>query len=304
MRRVWVIHRGALGDSLLLWPLLRALTLNARVTFAASPSHAALAARFIGVAPMSCDSRTLTLLHASGASPPPSPIEGVSLVVSLAAGPDHAALWLHNARLLFPGAAFEIVASQLDRELAKTLALAHAPALPLAAPRTPPDKSGGCPVLVHVGAGSREKRWPLDRFVALVRLLPDAALIGGEAERERFTPDERRDFLDAGGRFIGSLDALADTILAARFFIGCDSGPSHLAASVGTPSLTLFGPTDPAYWAPLGEKARVLSTPSREPMDRITVDDVLAALAQPLELNSRARCPGSPPHETSGEASW
>ena len=45
----WVLHRGALGDSVLLWPLLRALRSRGPVTLASDWSKARLAARFVGV---------------------------------------------------------------------------------------------------------------------------------------------------------------------------------------------------------------------------------------------------------------
>jgi ADP-heptose:LPS heptosyltransferase len=41
---------------------------------------------------------------------------------------------------------------------------------------------------------------------------------------------------------IAELDAL----------VGADSGPAHVAAAVGVPAITLFGPTDPRLTAPLG----------------------------------------------------
>ena len=47
------------------------------------------------------------------------------------------------------------------------------------------------------------------------------------------------------GRIVGAYAG------AARF-IGNDSGPGHLAAITGIPTLALFGPTDPARWRPLG----------------------------------------------------
>jgi lipopolysaccharide heptosyltransferase I len=51
--------------------------------------------------------------------------------------------------------------------------------------------------------------------------------------------------------------------LAARaaLFIGVDSGPTHLAAAAGTPTLALFGPTDPDRFGPVGPKAAVLRVP-------------------------------------------
>jgi heptosyltransferase-2 len=51
-----------------------------------------------------------------------------------------------------------------------------------------------------------------------------------------------RDHPDLLPALIGELDAL----------VGADSGPAHVAAAVGVPAVTLFGPTDPRLTAPLG----------------------------------------------------
>jgi ADP-heptose:LPS heptosyltransferase len=43
-----------------------------------------------------------------------------------------------------------------------------------------------------------------------------------------------------------------------RFFIGNDSGISHMAAALGLPTVAIFGPTDPRVWSPRGEKVVVV----------------------------------------------
>ncbi len=45
---------------------------------------------------------------------------------------------------------------------------------------------------------------------------------------------------------------LAHILGMARIFVGTDCGPRHLAASLGVPTVTLFGPTDPVGWNPAG----------------------------------------------------
>jgi heptosyltransferase-2 len=50
---------------------------------------------------------------------------------------------------------------------------------------------------------------------------------------------------------IGTLDAL----------VAADSGPAHVAAAVGVPAVTLFGPTDPRLTAPLGPGQQALWRP-------------------------------------------
>jgi ADP-heptose:LPS heptosyltransferase len=53
-------------------------------------------------------------------------------------------------------------------------------------------------------------------------------------------------------------------------YIGNDSGISHLAAAAGAPVVALFGPTDPAVWAPRGPRVRILAAAGL----RSTVDEV------------------------------
>ena len=62
--------------------------------------------------------------------------------------------------------------------------------------------------------------------------------------------------LDAGIH-IDNLYQLGLWLAKARLYIGNDSGISHLAAAAGTPVLALFGPTDPAVWAPRGPNVRI-----------------------------------------------
>jgi ADP-heptose:LPS heptosyltransferase len=52
---------------------------------------------------------------------------------------------------------------------------------------------------------------------------------------------------------------LASVIEGCRFFIGNDSGVSHLAAAAGLPTVTIFGPTDEKVWSPRGAKTFVVS---------------------------------------------
>jgi ADP-heptose:LPS heptosyltransferase len=56
---------------------------------------------------------------------------------------------------------------------------------------------------------------------------------------------------------IADLYELACWLAKASLFVGNDSGITHLAAAVGTPVLALFGPTDPAVWAPRGRDVKV-----------------------------------------------
>jgi ADP-heptose:LPS heptosyltransferase len=54
------------------------------------------------------------------------------------------------------------------------------------------------------------------------------------------------------------LTDLAALLCRCHAFLGNDSGVSHLAGMMGIPTVAVFGPTDPAVWAPLGPNVRTL----------------------------------------------
>jgi heptosyltransferase-3 len=79
--------------------------------------------------------------------------------------------------------------------------------------------------------------------------------------------------LDGAVRFT-DLYELARWLATARVYIGNDSGITHLAAAAGAPVVAIFGPTDPAVWAPRGDGVRVVSGK----LEEITVEEVLAVV--------------------------
>lgn len=132
----------------------------------------------------------------------------------------------------------------------------------------------GAPVLV-LGAGARwaPKRWPLDRFARLARLLtapegilPGAriALLGTQGERAQLAS------LIDGLAGLPVVDLLGRTDLLtaqaclrrAALFVGNDSGLMHMAAAAGLPTLGLFGPSREAVYAPWGEKCASVRGPA------------------------------------------
>jgi heptosyltransferase III len=139
-------------------------------------------------------------------------------------------------------------------------------------------------IAIHPGSGSEKKNWPLERFIeltaALFRSNEDSRLllIGGEADEERATQLARA-LPREGVNVVTSLPLpdLAGVLQNCGLFIGHDSGISHLAAAVNTPCLLLFGPTDPAIWAPANPRVRVLRSSSLT-MAGIEVSEVIEAL--------------------------
>lgn len=123
-----------------------------------------------------------------------------------------------------------------------------------------PVERGGRPTLVlHPGSGGREKCWPLALFQAVAERWRagggDALLPVGEVELERWSAEE---LATPGLLRCDDRQALVDTLRGADVYVGNDSGPTHLAAWLGVPTVALFGPTDPRTWRPLGPRVTVL----------------------------------------------
>jgi ADP-heptose:LPS heptosyltransferase/GT2 family glycosyltransferase len=119
-------------------------------------------------------------------------------------------------------------------------------------------------VCVHPTSGNVFKQWPPEHFASLVNLLVEfedvnAVLIGGPDEVEianqilgRIKRPER--VISLAGKL--KLDELPFFIESCALFVGNDSGPKHLAATLGVPTIGIHsGVIDPIEWGPLGEIA-------------------------------------------------
>ena len=116
--------------------------------------------------------------------------------------------------------------------------------------------------VIHPFSGSSRKNWPLEQFRALAEELPFPVQWSAGPQEQ----------LEGAVRF-ENLYELARWLAAARLYVGNDSGITHLAAAVGVPVVAIFGPTDPAIWAPRGAHVRVLAGE----LSRIGVSQVLEA---------------------------
>lgn len=164
------------------------------------------------------------------------------------------------------------------------------PSLPLGTPeraagRAWIDAAGGgpSPLAVHPGSGSARKNWPLDRFLEVARTTAGRGrrllFILGEADHE-IAGAVRAAAASLGAPVADSLDLveLAGVLANCGGYLGNDSGITHIAAALGIPVVTVFGPTDPARWAPRGDHVRLLRAPDGS-LEGVAVDEVLAALA-------------------------
>ena len=132
-------------------------------------------------------------------------------------------------------------------------------------PQTIAPGDAGRVVALHPGAGGKRKRWPAERFAALADRLTLAGytVVVTAGPSDDGVADAVRSLVRHGEvRVLAdwSLSELAIIFSQVRLFVGNDSGITHLAALAGAPTLALFGPFDPAYWAPIGPIVTVVDT--------------------------------------------
>ncbi len=255
-----VIRPGAIGDFIVSLPALECLRAGYYEVWAAAPNIALV--RFADRV-RSISSTGIDLL---GIVEPPLP-----LLDSLR-GFDSIVSWYGSNRPEFrkvvgeldlpftffpalPPDSADQHATDFYLEQARTLGTCESdgiPRIPCAAPRENF-------AVVHPFSGSPKKNWPLEKFKILV----------GQLERiMRVTwcrgPEDPP--LEGAVQF-DDLYELACWLARARLYVGNDSGITHLAAAMGTPVLALFGPTDPAVWAPRGSNVRIARWQGAEPVD-------------------------------------
>ncbi len=115
-------------------------------------------------------------------------------------------------------------------------------------------------ILFHAAAAHPDKMYPLENWAEVMRGLCESgeylAFHAGSAQDTKMYEELDRtsgiEAINTSGKLSlqQSMALLANMDLA----ICTDSGPAHLSAAAGTPTLALFGPTDPERWAPWGTK--------------------------------------------------
>lgn len=166
-------------------------------------------------------------------------------------------------------------------------------------------------VVIHPGSGgySLARRWDAAQFAALADTLhqqynAQIVLVGGANDGGDVVKSAMKTTsIDLTGKT--TLAELAGVIQSADLYIGTDSGVMHLAASVGTPVVTIFGPSNAdawGPWTPTGKSIVIRSAPECSPcsyvghsiglregcpartcMRMITVTHVLTAVQQILQ---------------------
>lgn len=126
-------------------------------------------------------------------------------------------------------------------------------------------------ILLHPGARVLVKRWPAANYGLLARWLVDENLCAVVLAGSQADLDEIRAIRKASGYALPfftdlGLSELAALIKISDMTVCNDSGPMHMAGALNTPTVALFGPSDPVLWAPLGSPSITLSAAPMECM--------------------------------------
>ena len=247
MRRL-LIRPGGIGDCILSLPALERLKTDYTEVWVRSEVAPLIrfADRVCGIA-----STRLDLLELPDVVPPPALVERLMSFDSIVSwyGANRAEMRAQVHALGLPFQFLDALPPEGSRTHAADFFLQQAGGSGIAMPRIecPPVERSDFAV-IHPFSGSARKNWPLERYRELAQRLPlEVRWCAG--------PEET---LENAVR-IGNLWDLACWLASARIYIGNDCGITHLAAAVGTPVVAIFGPTDPALWAPRGDQVRIVS---------------------------------------------
>jgi heptosyltransferase III len=294
-RNVLIIHQAALGDFIVTWPLAMALGRTfpqSRIIYVTSSQKGRLAQQVMGVEatdaelgwhalyadPITVDEHVARLLA------------GAHSIISFVSTPGDR--WEMNVRRLageaqlihlatVPGPGDEHVTQALVRQLRPWTAVCEAMGqmLRYVKGRGLGRRTAAEAVVIHPGSGKAQKCWPVERFTELARRLAakgKVRVLLGEVEAAKW-PRAWGKALAAVAevRRPQTLLDLHREIAAARVFVGNDSGPGHLAAILGVPTVSLHGGAVAARWRPLGPRVRMAQANS---LEELAVEQVEAAV--------------------------
>ncbi len=155
-------------------------------------------------------------------------------------------------------------------------------------------------VVIHPASVMSTKRWDAGRFGEVGRSLAqrDFRIVVTAGPGEESFAGQTAKEIDGALIMPGlTIPELAELIRGARLYIGNDSGPMHLAAAVGTPTVAVWGSSDSRRWRPWSVKHRVVQNPfecnpcpgyrclvADSPLciESVTVDQVNAAVEELL----------------------
>jgi heptosyltransferase III len=147
------------------------------------------------------------------------------------------------------------------------------PRAKLVASVSPP--GSGPYAVIHPVAAAAAKAWPSERFLAVAGHLKASGVspvfIGAAA-------DDLSPFAAFRTLRGAPLAEIKSLLSRAALFLGNDSGPAHMAAAFGVPTVVIFGPSDPAIWGPWRTASEIVTAPGG--IAGVETAQVLDALAR------------------------
>ena len=139
------------------------------------------------------------------------------------------------------------------------------------------DKNKNYLIGLHVGAGKQNNRWSLEKYAVLVKKIENSFptnfyLTGGWAEKEELNYLSKNVDIHFGKFINKPIPQIAALISMSDIFISNDTGIMHVAGTTDTPQISIFGPTNPFNWAPIGINKYFIR--KSELIDDVTVEDV------------------------------
>ncbi len=301
-QNILVIRSGALGDFILTTPVLLSLRSafpNTTLTVAGHPDRIALVSNIVD--------RTLDI-DAADWAPLFSDTPDTSRLTKLIAGMELIVSFLPDSDGVFTGNLNHICSGTVTSHYPHPpndgsthvidhllISIGHLEIDTTPAPHITPSvgtfELEKPYIVIHPGSGGKQKIWPTERYARIVDAFTRThtiSITSGPADREIARELAER---SPGAQLLelGPLKELAAVLSGADLYIGNDTGPSHLAAAVGTPTLAIFGPTDPSVWGPRGERVAIVTSPEGvAPADRllaVTVNQVIDASKRLISQN-------------------
>jgi len=161
---------------------------------------------------------------------------------------------LHNVNILAP---FKLNVKDTSPELVITKEKGISAANVLRKAEVPLDR----PIIaLHPFSRWRYKEWPVTNHIKLIKHIASRyrvsiVITGSSNEEDRvggIVQKGKTDIYNLVGKT--SIGELAGVLKGCSLLIGIDSAPVHIAAAVGTPTITIFGPSSPINWAPRGKQ--------------------------------------------------
>lgn len=143
-------------------------------------------------------------------------------------------------------------------------------------------------IVYHIGAGKVQNRWEVSRFARVANSLAqefNSATILTSGPMDDDPVFEMIQWLNVPYNLIKgkSIREVATILSTADLVITNDTGIMHVAGAVGVAVLSLFGPTDPRQWAPIGTRNRYIEGKGGD-INSISVEEVLVNAREMLTL--------------------